>query len=1170
MSFNTALVSGDYDKLRGTSSLRPSFAGDVNLSLCPNTTVYSARVNQASFAASFAQVTYDGGSGTLANVRADMTILLSRTNSAAAAYHTGRIRKTPTSTIFYVNETSADVQDNDYIFVIDDFRIWDKLHRVSGGAILLDYEITFRQLLPIVYNLKSAYAESIATGASIITLTLAPLAIAATSGATISTWAWSVGDGTITVGSSSTQNITVTFPAGFRWIHLTVTDSGSRSITRHIPVWAHDDTYPVQLLTHDELEVSATLDSGFNGTVAAFDGIDTLLDNTLVCAWGADTYNGAVASITGDNVHLVGRIRQSTDQAQADAVYTLLSDARLTIESPLAQIARLQELTFEVRFDATPTVWGDIKDLTLWRAVHFLLSEFSTFENLHSVNFSNTDSTYRFFGSKTQGGNILAAANDLAESINASLLMNSSGMCEVNRDAVLIDSADREALPIVANWTVEDIFDLQYEHDHVLTVGRVQASGGTYSTSANKITELLSLAPGVAQDYPEGQSNLTRQIVAANVSKNTAQAELNRRTGFTLAKAQTVDRLTITHPDGYHWLTPSNNQWYTFTLDGSETVKGLVLTTATRWLLTEVTTTHDGARGTKEVRATYSRETTGQAGQTINVPPPSQTPLTIPLLPMPPLPALGISPIWLPEIPVDEQLPLYDDPAGIVPTDGNAVVYCTVNHVARATNAIKAAKPNWEDVTPSGLADPILQVRLDPFGKGAYLLTGGNEWCYEFDFTASNGSWTTRSVFSGTPGSYSGGTGWTHGDFRSSAASSFYRGVEIERTFSSATITSIEMEFNLTKGSYTATSDYGVVRIHSPVGTTRAQILRTAAVSGSGQTLTFTGLITQTSITLFLHSSVQASASYSGSATITKVTIRGTGVNPFGADNCSSSGISTLWECPDIWANPVEWAQGGTIGSGYNRIRATSTADALYAYSPVAETKYSTDRGATWASARAVGASPGSFGGLAPISIGAAVLAGADNQVMIATSAGGTYSAYGSAMPALSDPNALLIPRYQFGSSSVSNASTSTPQYLVASSTLTAGNAALWKVTASGATFTDITPTTGGQYGKAVSQQCLATPWFNASRIVTLLQYGSNVKLGVSVNSGSSWAFSANLNASASWLTLRKGDEQMRQAFIANGTDGVGYCANYRATTPVINNKPILTDDAVICVDVYG
>lgn len=1144
MSFNAALSSGNYDSLRGTSTVRPSFAGSVYLSLCPNTTIYSARVNQASFANSFAQVTYDGGSGTLANVRADMTILFSRTNSAAAAYHVGRVRKTPTSSIFYINETSADIQDNDYIFVLDDYRMWDKLHRVSGSTILLDYDITFRQLLPIVYNLKSGYAGEIADGDSSVEFSFAPLAVAATSGATISTWAWSVGDGTITVGSSSTQNITATFPAGHRWIHLTVTDSGGRAITRHIPVWVHDDSYPVQLLAHDDLEVNADLDGGYNGSVTAFDGLETVLDNTLVCAWGVDTYNGTATSITGDNIILLGRLRQSDDQQAADETHALLSETRLTIEGPMAQLARLQQLTFEVRFDATPTIWGDIKDLTIWRAVHFLFSEFSTFENLHSLSFSNSGTTYRFFGSKTQGGNILAAVNDLAESINAALQMNGAGIAEVNRHASMIDTGERELLVTVANWTTEDVLEVQYQHDHVLTVGRVQASGGSYNTTSGKIADILAIAPGVAQNYADGQSNLARQILTANASKIAAQNELRQRAGFALAKAQTIDRLTITHPDGYYWLTPSCNQWYTFTLDAEG--KRPAFDTTTRWLLVEITTTHSGALGTKAVQATYIRETTGPAGQAIEPKPTTQTPINIPMLPPTPLPGFSIPPIWLPENPTDDQQPLYDEPLGVIPKDGNAGVCWASGQLLRATNMLKTSRPNCEDITPDGLQGNILQFAFDPFGRGGYLLDGTQaDWCYNFDFTASNGSWSVVSGF----GSYSAGVGW-----RGTLSGSVYA-LLLERTFSSRVVKRVAVTINVTGG---LTAGANVLILNSAL-----TILSNQALVIGTNTYVWSGTTTTTSIRINPNDTTV-------NFTVTSIEISGEGSNPIGADNCGSSVDATLWECPDVFANPVEWTQGASIGDGYTSIEPTSTADVLYAYSPIAETKYSTDRGATWAAADAVGSPPGSFGGIAAITIGAAVLAGADNQVMIATSGGGAYSAYGSAMPTGADPNALLIPRRTFGSTTGNNSGTSTPEYLVASAALTAGNAALWKVTASGATFTDITPTTGGQYGKAVSARCLAMPWYNGLRIITLLQYGSNRKLAVSVNTGSTWAFSANLNASANWLAIRKGDQQMKQCWIANGTDGVGYCANYRAATPVVVNKAVPTDNPIIGVEIYG
>jgi hypothetical protein len=248
-----------------------------------------------------------------------------------------------------------------------------------------------------------------------------------------------------------------------------------------------------------------------------------------------------------------------------------------------------------------------------------------------------------------------------------------------------------------------------------------------------------------------------------------------------------------------------------------------------------------------------------------------------------------------------------------------------------------------------------------------------------------------------------------------------------------------------------------------------------------------------------------------------------------------------------------------------------STPGAVYVYAAAgAESRYSTDDGATYAAVETVGTTPGAYGGFDTIRIGTTVLAGADGQVMIATTGGGAYGAYGSAMPAGAQPSAIVMPRYQFGSTSASNVSTSTPQFLVASKDLTAGNAGLWKVTASGATYTDITPTTGGQYGKANGARCITMPLKSGAIILFVGTFGSNRKLAVSVNSGTSWAFSANLNTDASMIVIRRGDINNRQAFIANGTSGVGYVSNYRATTPVISNRAIATTDTVIGVAVYG
>lgn len=1123
MSFNSALDATAYTKLRGDSSIPPKFQGEVYLSLCPNTVIFAARVNQATFANSFAQVTYDGvTTGAFGDIEIGQTVYVSHTNDIKAAHYVGRVRKTPTSNILYINETSADFDDNDYIFVVDDYRLWDKLARYASSVIYIDYDVTFRQLLPIVYNLKGSYAGFVAS--NILTISFAPLAVAAASGATISSWAWDVGDGSITVGSDSTQNITATFPAGFRWVTLTVTDSGSRVTTRRIPVWAHDPvSYPPQLLTVGALDVSGNVESGFDATLPAYDNLSTVLDNTLLCAWAVDTYNDSATTVTGDNVVYLGRLRQSADTSTADADAGLVKESRLTIEGPLTQLARIEQLTFEVRYDATPTIWGDIKDVTLWRAIHFILSEFSTFESLHSLEFDSTSNTFVFFGTKTQGGNILSAVNDLAESINAAIQMNANGSAEIVRDGRMIASASRSSLVTVADLTTSDIIDLQYEHAHVLTVGRMQASGGVFNTASNKVTSLLSLAPGMAQDYPEGQANLTRQILAANATQANAQIELNQRSGFALAKAQDYDRLTITFPGGYYWLTPSLNQWYTFTLDGSETVRGLTLTTATRWLLLSVSITHDALTGTKNVQAVFGRETTAPPGQTVNVPTVTTTPIAIPEFPpFPPIPAFPVDPIHLPIDPIGVEIPPILIPPGETPLgDGNTIVIGTDSFLYRSLNFLATIAPDWEDITPVTDGFSVKAFMFNPWtpnNKGAFCLMsdGDDSVVYRTsDVFANPVEWTAGETVTGEYVQMRAGT---------DPGEIYILSMENEGTEPCD-----DMVINTGKNA-------DQVYLGEFDGKRRFQV-------NSGALELWTG-DPDTCCTFYGGDDLAGSRRFDQSYYIL----------------CGDADLTENLVAP--WPGPVVdvWLISAVILSHPYEV----DIDVRAIVSDVV-TRFSDDSGETFAATRSAGDSPGAYVGFDTQKNGTCTMVGVDGQVMISTTPGGTYSAYGDPMPTGAQPSAILIPRYKSNGSSNSG---STPDYIVVSESLTAGNEAVFYVEDAGTTFNDITPLVSGDYGTATSPNCLTTPWTKGNYILAVLQFDTLPKFVRSVTAGSAWVSAGVLDEDAHYIRTRKNDLSYKQAFLNDG--GPAYSPAYRVAVPALATKSYPTAEPVILIEPWG
>lgn len=107
--------------------------------------VYTARVNGAPASTDqLTTITFDGGSGTLADVLPGMTVWI---GSSAGAYDRGqaRIRKAPISGTFYIGtESEIDVQDNDYLTVVDEFGLWQRpVRAVSASEAYMDYDVAY-------------------------------------------------------------------------------------------------------------------------------------------------------------------------------------------------------------------------------------------------------------------------------------------------------------------------------------------------------------------------------------------------------------------------------------------------------------------------------------------------------------------------------------------------------------------------------------------------------------------------------------------------------------------------------------------------------------------------------------------------------------------------------------------------------------------------------------------------------------------------------------------------------------------------------------------------------------------------------------------------------------------------------------------------------------------
>lgn len=220
MPFLTAALSGgNLTNLRGKT-----YATTRSLAYCPNTTVFVCRPSSSVPTGVFGEFSYNTvTTGAYTDVKVGMKIFVTTTTSLRNPLWVGRIRKAPTSSILYVNEASISLQSSYYVTVVNDYDLFPKLPKVTSSVVYMDWDLAYLAPAPLVSGLQSSYVNTVASGSA--SFAFAPTGTATANGASISSWLWDVADGSITIGTTTTQNITASFPQGHRWVRVTVTDS---------------------------------------------------------------------------------------------------------------------------------------------------------------------------------------------------------------------------------------------------------------------------------------------------------------------------------------------------------------------------------------------------------------------------------------------------------------------------------------------------------------------------------------------------------------------------------------------------------------------------------------------------------------------------------------------------------------------------------------------------------------------------------------------------------------------------------------------------------------------------------------------------------------------------------------------------------------------------------
>lgn len=1136
------------------------------MSVCPNVVTAGFRINGTpSSSTPILAFTYDGVfAGSMSAIQKDQVVIFSRTSNVLDGYYVARVRDVPTGTTsgtFNVSETSYPLLDNDYVFVIEDYRIMAVLAKEVAGQQYKDGTESFAQLAPMVVGLKMAYAGyvSAATGKLRVAFDLSA-SYAATSGKSITAWSWSVAGTTTISGSTSSAVVTLDFPASDgTWYTVTVTDSDGRTLVRHFIVFAHDNDHP-PISAVDTVNLTGDVATGWNGSFISFGGeLTGKLKNSLVVVWVKEWYNDIEGNIY-DNILFVGRLRKPTVDASRSERAGLVSQTTYQLEGIAAQLQRLHgALIAEINADA-PAAYDQIKNLTIWRGIVQMLLFHSTYLGLHDLSFDDTGDDYMAKSLRTQGGNLLAAINDLSYSINAGIEFAKDGSSRVIRDLTYRTTAQRDAMFIQGTWGVADLLKYTLNADDgVLTVGKVDASAGTYFKygAIDEVYPYLSIAPGTAFEQADGTGQLARQILKKNLALQDAITEINERGGRHFAKLNVSETLDLVFPDGYHFLNPSLGYWQAFDLPASNNELGRAILSTERWLLTRVSLSFNNDSRTCDVSGSVVHDidegTVGASGDRVEYPNPEISVPTLPALP-PISPYPGLPDIGLPTLPP----PIVGDPINPLPSnikkDGNTVVTWSATQIWVCLN-FKSPLRKWREITPAGDMT-FRQCLFDPFPDSVSLWVLANDgtdsfvyftdnfivptweqgattagiytelrstdvaggimvyspasdsgaWTHTFDFTVDDGGFVQNLAVPNPSGTWVLGSGWVYTDVVYAPGPDMSRSVRIRKTFTSAHITRIVMTYDLTRGSHILDGD-----LSAALGAPNAGVLYPTS-NGTGLTLdSGVGSATGTNIDLTVFADYHG-LTMDGNCVITAVRIDGDGTSPFGDS-------------------------GGTAVA------------------------YSNDNGASWSAILPVGLSPGSVGGFDTQRVGSVSLAAADAQSYSATSLGGAFSTLGTdGATSGSDPVLLLLTWGRMGVASTGNWNTSTPDYILGSAALVSGEC-LWYVEGAGGRH-DITP--AGVTG-IPSNNCLTTYFGTKAALIASVSGTRHLFTTTNLGSSPTWTDRGAVGADADFCRPLRLSPTVKEFFYVDGTDtkfALDYATVQTAATPSANT--------LLGIEVYG
>ena len=699
----------------------------MRLYLLQPATVFAAVVNQTSFSYPLTSVEFDTvTTGAYGDLQPGMTVLFG-SSAGASDYGRNRVRIAAGSTTLYIGRTSrgvrdgeADLVDGAYITVLNDYRVWAKMPYIDDDGVSVKDEIEYTDENENNYPLANAGGPVFATiDSGIITVDFdAVFSLPIAPGATITGYLWDVDDGSITVGVATDSAITATFPAGFRWVSLTVTDSNANTHTARVPVYARDATSDTTIGSW-QIRRHSIKAAGQRMTVRVLDSIPegTYPDGTL--AMVADGEPASAADRT--NIMFCGWHME--DPADIGAERTgILQSVDLALVDVAGKLDKLPAFPTSCQIANTPDKWEQMTTPNIDKFIHYILQWHSTALDLADWFPSGVATTYYFSILGTEGQSLWDTVARKARAMvpDRHLTCNTLGQLQIVPDPILQEVGDRTAT-VQATIGEDDWADIRYQHIRYPRLHWLRSSAVLVNDDIDDIAGVFSLAPGDTPGQGENERSHGEQLAESNTTLNLCAGHRYARENapeslFTIILAEGADQ----------GIEPADMTWVQLTISTATAAqRGLNFTTE-RGLPHELSIRYNHGRTgiTRTVELKWEREIVGT-------------------------PAVTYVPVVDPTPPEDDWPdPEYEEPA--VGTDffGDPQYYIVwdEDNVCRTVD-VMAAPPTWEKVD-TGITGYIIDCRYvgRPNGNetvGMWCLTSDGMWWCD-DILATTPSWTNK------------------------------------------------------------------------------------------------------------------------------------------------------------------------------------------------------------------------------------------------------------------------------------------------------------------------------------------------------------------------------------------------------------------------------------------